>query len=104
MSIETLKSIGGIQSLEPRELESARPGQGHAPGAASFAETLGQALESVDKMQLQADEQATKVANGGGNLHEMSLALEKADVAMRLATKVRNKLLDAYNEIMRMGV
>jgi len=34
----------------------------------------------------------------------MSLALEKADVAMRLAVKVRNKLLDAYNEIMKMGV
>ena len=55
-------------------------------------------------MQLAADDQATKVANGGGNLHEMSLALEKADITMRLAVKVRNKLLDAYNEIMKMGV
>ena len=55
-------------------------------------------------MQLDADAQAEKVALGGGNLHEMSLALEKADVSMRLAMKVRNKLIEAYQEIMRMSV
>jgi flagellar hook-basal body complex protein FliE len=102
MSIETIKSlsIGGIEGLEPREGAGAiKPA-----GEVSFAETLGQALQSVDKIQLQADDQAAKVANGGGNLHEMSIALEKADISMRLAVKVRNKILDAYNEIMRMGV
>ena len=55
-------------------------------------------------MQVDADQQAEKVALGGGNLHEMSLALEKADVSMRLAMKVRNKMIDAYQEIMRMSV
>jgi flagellar hook-basal body complex protein FliE len=34
----------------------------------------------------------------------MALALEKADVAMRLAVRVRNKVVETYNEIMRMGV
>jgi flagellar hook-basal body complex protein FliE len=100
MSVETIRGIEGIQGLEPREPASRAP----AKGGISFADTLGEALGSVDKMQLQADDQAANVAGGGGNLHEMSLALEKADVAMRLAVKVRNKLLDAYNEIMRMGV
>ncbi len=104
MSIETIRSIDssgidGIDGLAPRAGAPA----GAAP-TASFADTLGQAIQSVDKLQLEADDQATKVANGGGNLHEMSLALEKADVSMRLAVKVRNKLLDAYNEIMKMGV
>ena len=104
MSIETIQNLNahikGIDGLESGATERARP----AAGGASFAETLGQAIGSVDKIQLEADGQAAKVANGGGNLHEMSLALEKADVAMRLAVKVRNKLLDAYNEIMKMGV
>jgi flagellar hook-basal body complex protein FliE len=106
VSIETIRSIqgnidgiDGIDGLEPR-----RAGAGAGPGGVSFAETLGQALGSVDKIQLEADGQAAMVANGGGNLHEMALALEKADVTMRLAVKVRNKLLDAYNEIMKMGV
>ena len=103
MSIETIRSIqgniDGIDGLTSRANERA-PGA----GGVSFADTLGQAIEAVDKVQLQADDQAAKVANGGGNLHEMSLALEKADVTMRLAVKVRNKLLDAYNDIMKMGV
>jgi flagellar hook-basal body complex protein FliE len=34
----------------------------------------------------------------------LSIALEKADIAMRVATKVRNKVVDAYHEIMRMSV
>ena len=104
MSVETIGSIdtSGIESIEGLASRAKAP-VGAAP-AGSFADTLGQAIQAVDKMQLAADDQATKVANGGGNLHEMSLALEKADISMRLAVKVRNKLLDAYNEIMKMGV
>ena len=105
MSIETIQNLGGgtiesIKGLDDAAANRAKP----AAHGASFAETLGQAIESVDKVQLEADAEANKVANGGGNLHEMSLALEKADITMRLAVKVRNKLLDAYNEIMKMGV
>ncbi len=44
------------------------------------------------------------MALGGGNLHETAIALEKADIAMRVATKVRNKLVEAYQEVMRMSV
>ena len=105
MSIETIRSIdnSGIQGIDGLVSRANERAGAAAPGV-SFADTLGQAIQSVDKVQLQADDQATKVANGGGNLHEMSLALEKADITMRLAVKVRNKLLDAYNEIMKMGV
>jgi flagellar hook-basal body complex protein FliE len=86
-------------------LEPARPGAlGGAPQGGSFADALGQALQSVDKLQVDADRSAEAVAMGGGNLHETALAMEKADVAMRVATKVRNKLVDAYQEIMRMSV
>jgi flagellar hook-basal body complex protein FliE len=109
VSIETIRSIdsSGIESIEGLTSRAQAPA-GAAPTASSpattFADMLGQAIGSVDKMQLEADDQATKVANGGGNLHEMSLALEKADISMRVAVKVRNKLLDAYNDIMKMGV
>lgn len=69
-----------------------------------FADVMTQAVGKVDQLQLEADREATKVARGDGNLHELSLALEKADVAMRVAVKTRNKLVDAYNEVMRMSV
>jgi flagellar hook-basal body complex protein FliE len=105
VSIETIRSIeGNIPGIDDVAETRAAGRAKDAGGAASFAQTLGQALSSVDNLQLEADSQAAKVAGGGGNLHEMSLALEKADIGMRLAVKVRNKLLDAYNEIMKMGV
>lgn len=71
---------------------------------ADFTDKLGEAVAKVDAMQVEADESAKKLGAGEGNLHETMLALEKADVAMRVAMKVRNKILDAYNEVMRMPV
>ncbi len=73
-------------------------------GGASFAEALGQAIASTDAYQAAGDGEIDKLALGAGNLHETSLALEKADTAMRVLMKVRNKVVDAYQEIMRMSV
>jgi flagellar hook-basal body complex protein FliE len=91
--------IGGLE--RPERAGNINP---KSADAAAFAGELGKALGEVDKLQIQADQQASQVAQGGGNIHEMALALEKADVAMRLAVRVRNKVLDTYNEIMRMGM
>ncbi|HTP24438.1 MAG TPA: flagellar hook-basal body complex protein FliE [Anaeromyxobacteraceae bacterium] len=86
-------------------IDAMRPSSSAAePGGPSFADTLGQALSSLDKLQIDGDRNAERVALGNGNLHETALSLEKADTAMHLAVKVRNKLIDAYQEIMRMGV
>jgi flagellar hook-basal body complex protein FliE len=91
--------INGLDGLERASTQSSKPAS-----AVAFAGELDRAIGEVDKLQIEADQQAAQVAKGAGNLHEMALALEKADVAMRLAVRVRNKVVDAYNEIMRMGV
>jgi len=94
--------VGGVRPLERPETHTIeKPGKS---GEGTFTGELSKALGEVDKLQVDADQQAKMVAEGGGNLHEMSLSLEKADISMRLAMKVRNKLVDAYNEIMRMSV
>jgi flagellar hook-basal body complex protein FliE len=90
------RGIGDVERPEARAVE--------APGQASFAKDLGAAVGELDKMQTDADQQSSLIAQGAGNLHEVAISLEKADVAMRLAMKVRNKVVDAYNEIMRMSV
>ena len=72
--------------------------------AADFSGKLGEAIAKVDASQVEADEAAKKLGAGEGNLHETMLALEKADIAMRLAMKVRTKLVEAYNDVMRMTV
>jgi flagellar hook-basal body complex protein FliE len=73
-------------------------------GGPSFADELGRALGAADTAQLAADSQATRAALGAGNIHETAIALEKADISMRVLTKVRNKLVEAYQEVMRMSV
>lgn len=90
-----------VDAVEPRG-----PSGAERPGAAgeSFGDALGKALAGVETLQRDADRSAEQVALGGGNLHETALALEKADTAMRVAMKVRNKIVDAYQEIMRMSV
>jgi flagellar hook-basal body complex protein FliE len=72
--------------------------------ADGFSESLKAAVAKVDALQVDADAETSKLAGGAGNLHETMLALEKADVGMRVAMKVRNKIIDAYNDVMRMSV
>ena len=96
-----LESIGRIPSSLPARRSPAGPAR---PGGPAFADALGQALGQVEALQQAGDVQSAAVANGAGNLHEVALALEKADVSMRVAAKVRNKLVEAYQEVMRMPV
>jgi flagellar hook-basal body complex protein FliE len=91
--------IGGLEGLPSQVGPAAAP-----KGGPSFADALGQAVGEVEKLQLEADGEARKAALGAGNLHETALALEKADVSMRVLTKVRNKVVEAYQEVMRMSV
>jgi flagellar hook-basal body complex protein FliE len=92
MKIQGLSEVAPVPVAEP------------AAKGASFAGELGKAIASLDEQQVTADQEAAKLAMGGGNLHETALALEKADIAMRLATKVRNKLVEAYQDVMRMSI
>lgn len=84
-----------------------------APGASneaaalngSFSEMLKQSLDKVNELQLQADRAAQElVAGRNKNIHETMLMMEKADMSFRLMMQVRNKVIDAYREIMRMQV
>lgn len=101
LSVNTLETPALDRAEARAPLGPTAPGATDAP---SFDAQLSSMLNGVEKLQLDADDQAAKAAMGGGNLHELSLALEKADVAMRVAMKVRNKVIDAYHEIMRMSM
>lgn len=93
--------IGEVPLAQPER--TSQPDVSRADGGA-FGQALADAVAKVDQAQLEADQQAQQLAEGGGNLHETMLALEKADVTMKVAVKVRNKVVDAYNEVMRMTV
>lgn len=71
----------------------------------SFGESLAESIEKVNNLQLEADRSIEDLATGKSqSIHETMLALGKADIAFRLTMQVRNKVVDAYQEIMRMPV
>lgn len=74
-------------------------------GGNSFGNVLKDAVNDVNKMQVQADQSIAKMqVQETGSLHEVMIALEKADISFRTMLQVRNKALEAYQEIMRMSV
>jgi flagellar hook-basal body complex protein FliE len=71
----------------------------------SFASVLKQSLTEVNQMQQKADAAITALASGEKvSLHETMIAMEQADVSFRMMMQVRNKIVEAYQEILRMQV
>ncbi len=99
MKTVSVNTVELPSSVATPSAEPATPGT-----SAEFTDALAAAVEKVDALQVGADAEAQKLASGDGNLHETMIALEKADVAMRVAMKVRSKLVEAYNDVMRMTV
>jgi flagellar hook-basal body complex protein FliE len=71
----------------------------------SFASSLKEAVNSVNVAQKESDFKMQELATGKSqNIHETMIAAEKADIALRLMVQVRNKMIEAYQEMMRMQV
>ena len=81
-----------------------KPAAGQSDGK-SFADTLKEAVGSVNTLQKEADTKMQHLATGKtDNIPEVLVAAEKADIALRLMVQVRNKIIDAYHEVMKMQV
>lgn len=77
-------------------------------GDSSFADGgkfIGELVNKVNDLQAQADQQIQKLATGEAKgLHEVMLAVEQSGIAFQFMTQVRNKAMEAYQEVMRMQV
>ncbi len=70
-----------------------------------FGKILEDSIEKVNELQKAADKSVEEVAQGkSDNIIGTVIALEKADQSLKLMTEVRNKVVEAYNQIMRMQV
>jgi flagellar hook-basal body complex protein FliE len=93
--------LEGINSGDLAPKEASKTGS----GSQSFAEFLATSLSEVNKLQQDANIAMEKLASGQTtNLHETMLAVEKADLAFRTMNQVRNKVISAYQEIMKMQI
>ena len=74
------------------------------PVGEDFVTTLSHAAKAVEARDRSADTAVSQFAQGfDGRLHETLLTVEKADIALRLMVSVRNRVVEAYREVMRMG-
>ena len=90
--------------VNPGEFPAVTAGAS-SPGASgeTFVVTLKDALAKINEAQSQADVSVQSLLTGHStNLHETMIALQKADVSFQLMLQVRNKIVGAYEEIMRM--
>ncbi len=71
----------------------------------SFFNEFQNAINDARQAEKQAAEDAYKLAIGeADNLHEITINAAKAELSVQLVVQLRNKLLDSYSEIMRMGI
>jgi len=74
-----------------------------APDAGeSFGDVMNKAIDRVECLEKTADSAIMDMLNGKAGVHEAMVAIQKADVSVRMFLAVRNKAIEAYREIMRM--
>lgn len=93
-----IKGIGKIAlNTEPlpARLERRNP---------EFAKRMKNAMKDVNEKQHIADDSIEKVIKGEMGIHEGMMAIGKAETSLKILAQVRNKVMTAYNEVMRMQV
>jgi flagellar hook-basal body complex protein FliE len=77
---------------------------GAGSSATAFADSLGRMIESTNATDGEANVAVGRMLDGSGDVHEAMIALQQADMMLQLTVQVRNKLVQAYQDIMRMPV
>jgi len=77
---------------------------GAQTAAASFSDSLQHLIESVDRSAGEANSAVNDMVTGSGDVHHAMLALQNAQTMLELTVQVRNKLVQAYQDVMRMPI
>ncbi len=99
MDINAISSIGSLTNIDKTQPQKA------VSGLDQVAESFGQVLDSLNTSQQETDGLISKLSTGQDvDLHQVMIASEENDVNFRVALAIRDKLVDAYREVMRMSV
>ena len=103
MNIEALQSVGPHDEVPGALLPaSAAP---TTPGQAAFGQLITEGLQGVNEQLKASQVDLQQLALGDAqNLHEVMIRLEESRISFQLVMQVRNRLLEAYQDVMRMQV
>ena len=99
MAIDSISSRAfapQTSSLATNRTNEAQPG--------GFGDTLKSFIDSVDKSDAAANNAINDMITGRGDVHHAMIAMQQSEAMLQLAVQVRNKLVTAYQDIMRMPV
>jgi flagellar hook-basal body complex protein FliE len=107
---QMLPDLGSTKLIRPGELDQLDPGANAATlapaeSATSFQNVLGGFVNEVSQKQAAANDAVNGLLSGQNvGLHQAVISMEEASVSFQMMVEVRNKLLDSYQELMRMQV
>jgi len=94
-----------IQSVNPIQTNASVGTSSASSVGNGFKDALSQAIGSLNSTQTDANNQVAQLINGNASdLSNVTIALEKSDLMLKLAVNVRDKVVNAYQEVMRMQV
>lgn len=99
-----INGISGFNAVSPATYSVIRPQEGETQEV-SFSDYLNDAMNKVSDLQKASDAATEAFAAGKtDNIPQVMIAAEKADVTLQFTMQIRNKILDAYSEIMRIQI
>ncbi len=104
MAINLLSTATALRKVA----EHTKPGASDTPrpGASGrgFADALGDLVSSVDSSAATANKAVAGMLDKTGDVHDAMIALQRAEMSLQLTVQIRNKLVQAYQDVMRMPV
>ena len=95
--------ISGGSLYPPIQEPIQRPGPASPAQEEGFSDVLKKAVDQVEGMHQNAQQQASALLRGDtSDVHNVMIAVEKADIAFQLMMQVRNKIVNAYEEVSKM--
>jgi len=99
MNNTIIPGVGGLPTMPSAPTVPA----GSSSEQGGFGETLRNAIHSVDQLNQTSDSQVSELLKGDRqDIHNVMIAVEKADVSFQLMMQVRNKILNAYQEVAKL--
>ena len=100
MAIDIITGAATAPSSSPAAVRSASG----AGGVAGFGEALGRLVDGVEETTREANGAVGAMLDKSGEVHDAMIALHHAEMSLQLTVQIRNKLVNAYQEIMRMPI
>jgi flagellar hook-basal body complex protein FliE len=99
----SIPPISGISAAMPAAVTQPPQTMPVSDGGAGFGTSLASAVDGLQAMQSTSSALAIKAVTGDlSDVHDYTIAATQASVAMELTATIRNRAVDAFNEIMRM--